>query len=87
MRPRRAPSRAAPPSSPTRAPPRAAGLVGFLVFFVVTFALSAMLYLKMGGEPKPYFKVGGDIWTEGIQQALMSYILFWTLFYDIVHIY
>ena len=38
-------------------------------------------------EPRPFFKKPEDIWTEGIGQAAMSYILFWTLFYDIVHLY
>ena len=39
------------------------------------------------GLMKPFFKKPEEIWFEGITQALMSYILFWTLFYDIVHIY
>eukprot|EP00308_Calcidiscus_leptoporus_P003929 CAMPEP_0119378804 /NCGR_PEP_ID=MMETSP1334-20130426/49966_1 /TAXON_ID=127549 /ORGANISM="Calcidiscus leptoporus, Strain RCC1130" /LENGTH=111 /DNA_ID=CAMNT_0007398127 /DNA_START=17 /DNA_END=352 /DNA_ORIENTATION=+ len=63
------------------------GLVGFLAFFLCTCALSAGLYLVTGREPRPYFKAGGDIWTEGVKDGMMSYILFWTLFYDIVHIY
>ena len=136
------------------------GLVGFAAFFLTTFILSLMMYVKMGYQPKPYFKKGEEIWTEGVMQALMvshartrlwsrpipslrltrrarlprprhraspaavrlaaasphrspsqlmwrpllvcsfpprelmraralpqSYILFWTLFYDIVHIY
>ena len=63
------------------------GLAGFLVFFLSTFLLSVGLYLKVSCEPKPFFKRPDDIWTDGITQALMSYVLFWTLFYDIVHIY
>ena len=63
------------------------GIPGFLAFFLSTFLLSVGLYLKVSCEPKPFFKKPEDIWTEGIMQALMSYILFWTLFYDIVHIY
>ena len=47
------------------------GLVGFLTFFVTTFILSLGMYLKVGGLPKPFFKKGDDIWTEGIMQALM----------------
>uniref|UniRef100_A0A7S0Q1B5 ER membrane protein complex subunit 6 n=1 Tax=Coccolithus braarudii TaxID=221442 RepID=A0A7S0Q1B5_9EUKA len=63
------------------------GLIGFLAFFITTFALSAGAYLVVGCEPKPYFKLSADVWTEGIKDGMMSYILFWTLFYDIVHIY
>lgn len=62
------------------------GVLGFLAFFVTTFILSAGLYLAVGGDAKPYFRDANGIWTEGISQAGMSYILFWTLFYDIVHI-
>ena len=63
------------------------GIPGFLVFFLSTFVLSVGLYLKVSAEPRPYFKKPEEIWTEGIMQALMSYIMFWTLFYDIVHLY
>ena len=100
------------------------GIIGFLTFFLTTFILSVMMYVKMGMQPKPYFKKAEEVWTEGVMQALMvrarrrasraspspaasphgsarpcrlspvatccvhqSYILFWTLFYDIVHIY
>ena len=63
------------------------GLVGFVAFFVTSFLTSLGIYLKVNYDPKPYFKKGGDVWTEGVGQALMSYVLFWTLFYDIVHIY
>tara|TARA_B110001452_G_scaffold258670_1_gene254142 strand:- start:1754 stop:1957 length:204 start_codon:yes stop_codon:yes gene_type:complete len=63
------------------------GLAGFFAFFVASLLLSLGMYLNVACDPKPYFKKGGDVWTEGVGQALMSYVLFWTLFYDIVHIY
>lgn len=63
------------------------GVSGFVCFFISTLLLSVGLYLKVSCDPKPFFKKPDDIWTEGITQAMMSYILFWTLFYDIVHIY
>jgi hypothetical protein len=57
------------------------GIPGFLAFFATTFVLSVFLYLKVSCNPSPYFKRPNDIWTEGISQAAMSYILFWTLFF------
>ena len=93
------------------------GLVGFVTFFISSLLLSLGMYLKMNSDPRPFFKKSGDVWTEGIGQAMMvrphrvacashhcrdarahaspqhrvclpqSYVLFWTLFYDIVHIY
>ena len=61
------------------------GLLGFLTFFITTFLLSLTLYMKVKGDPKPYFKDAQAIWTEGVVQSLMSYVLFWTLFYDIMY--
>ena len=59
------------------------GIPGFLAFFLTTFLLSVGLYFRVACDPKPFFKKPNDIWTEGISQAAMSYILFWTLFYDV----
>lgn len=63
------------------------GLLGFVAFFVTSLLLSGALYLKVSCEPAPYFKQGSDLWFEGVMQAMLSYIFFWTLFYDIVHVY
>ena len=60
---------------------------GMIPFVLSTLALSLCLYLSMDARPAPYFKHATDVWTEGISQAIMSYILFWTLLYDVVHIY
>ena len=59
------------------------GLVGFVAFFAMTLLLSVGLYLTVGCDPKPYFRTPADIWFGGISEAAMSYILFWTLFYDV----
>ena len=59
------------------------GILGFLAFFGSTLLLSVGLYLSVGCNPRPYFKNPNDIWSEGISQAGMSYVLFWTLFYDV----
>ena len=48
------------------------GLLGFLTFFITTFLLSLTLYMKVKGDPKPYFKDAQAIWTEGVVQSLMS---------------
>lgn len=63
------------------------GLLGFAIFLLTTCILSVLMFFKMGGQPKPYFKKPEEVWSEGVMAAMMSYILFWTLFYDIVHIY
>ena len=63
------------------------GVPGFAFFLIATMMLSVGLFLKVKCDPKPFFKLPNDIWFQGISEAAMSYILFWTLFYDIVHIY
>ena len=55
------------------------GILGFLAFLLTTCLLSVGMYLNVAGDAKPYFKSPNDIWTEGITQAMMSYVLFWTL--------
>ena len=47
------------------------GIAGFVAFFASSMVLSLGMYLKMNSNPKPYFKTGSDVWTEGIGQALM----------------
>ena len=47
------------------------GIAGFVTFFASSMVLSLGMYLKMNSNPKPYFKTGSDVWTEGIGQALM----------------
>lgn len=64
------------------------GFSGFLMFLLSCFLTSGMLCLKMGSlSMSAYFKSSNQVWTEGLTQGLMSFILFWTLFFDLVHIY
>ena len=49
---------------------------------------SGALLLKMGMDTKPYFPYGlQGVLTSGITGGPLSYLLFWTLFYDICHLY
>ena len=62
-------------------------LWGAAAFLATTMLLSFGFYFRVGGQPKPFFKKGDSLWTLGVSEAAMSFIMFWTLFYDIVHIY
>lgn len=59
------------------------GILGLFAFLFTTGLLSIGLYFKVSCDARPFFKKPNDIWTEGVSQAAMSYILFWTLFYDV----
>lgn len=49
---------------------------------------SFMLLLKMGFDTKPYYPYGlQGVLTNGITGGALSFMLFWTLFYDICHLY
>ena len=62
---------------------------GFLAFVVIYIATSVTLLLKMGFAPGNYMP-GMPIVSflyNGIGGHLMSHLLFWTMFYGIVHVY
>ena len=62
--------------------------VSFLFFLVSCFATSAMLCLRMGSlSMSAFFPKPNQVWTSGLTEGLMSYILFWTLLFDLVHIF
>ena len=46
-------------------------LVGAAAFLLTTMLLSVGFYLKVGGEPKPFFKKGDSLWTMGVSEAAM----------------
>eukprot|EP01119_Soliformovum_irregulare_P019177 TRINITY_DN601_c0_g1_i1.p1 TRINITY_DN601_c0_g1~~TRINITY_DN601_c0_g1_i1.p1 ORF type:complete len:121 (-),score=20.22 TRINITY_DN601_c0_g1_i1:74-406(-) len=63
------------------------GVYGFLAYFL-TYGLIVVLFsLKMNHNTTKYFPSASGLFWDGLWQGLLSYILFWTLMYDIVHIY
>eukprot|EP00695_Tsukubamonas_globosa_P000885 TRINITY_DN1825_c0_g1_i1.p2 TRINITY_DN1825_c0_g1~~TRINITY_DN1825_c0_g1_i1.p2 ORF type:complete len:106 (-),score=6.16 TRINITY_DN1825_c0_g1_i1:172-489(-) len=63
------------------------GLLGFVLYFVCSILLSLGLLVKSKFSTKRYFRTSSSIWTSGVGSGLMTYILFWTLMYDIVYIF
>eukprot|EP00933_Yihiella_yeosuensis_P064664 TRINITY_DN68126_c0_g1_i1.p1 TRINITY_DN68126_c0_g1~~TRINITY_DN68126_c0_g1_i1.p1 ORF type:complete len:126 (+),score=20.84 TRINITY_DN68126_c0_g1_i1:102-479(+) len=63
------------------------GLSGVLVFILTTLLHSAMIFVKMGGSVSRHFLKSHDVFTTQFLAGLMSFILFWTLAYDMVHIF
>jgi len=64
------------------------GLMGFLWYLVSSVLVSLLLFVKLKGfHTKPYFTSWTTIWTEGFAQGLMSFVLFWTLFYGFLSCY
>eukprot|EP00164_Ancoracysta_twista_P005337 GFYU01007300.1.p1 GENE.GFYU01007300.1~~GFYU01007300.1.p1 ORF type:complete len:137 (-),score=25.72 GFYU01007300.1:177-533(-) len=63
------------------------GLSGFVCYFAMSLVLSLAFWLKIGGDSSKYFVKPSNWLYDGITAQFMSFILFWTLFYDLVHIY
>jgi hypothetical protein len=60
------------------------GLQGVLFYLLASLYLSAILYLFQATYTTTKTST---ILTDGLASAAQSYVLFWTLFYGIVHIY
>mmetsp|Transcript_11660 Transcript_11660/g.22189 ORF Transcript_11660/g.22189 Transcript_11660/m.22189 type:complete len:114 (+) Transcript_11660:82-423(+) len=63
------------------------GTLGVLVFIVVTLVHSLMICVKMGFEISRHFPKSRDLFVSQFGGGLLSFILFWTLSYDLVHIF
>ncbi|KAF9437300.1 ER membrane complex subunit 6 [Entomortierella beljakovae] len=61
---------------------------GFIFYFVGSAFLSLLiLIIKTKASPGVYFRSPTGALTEGIFGGLLSYILFWTLLYGMIHVY
>ncbi|XP_052194393.1 uncharacterized protein LOC127802565 [Diospyros lotus] len=63
------------------------GLTGFIFYFLIMAITSVGLIAKAGCSIHSYFDSWTQILVDGIFGGLMSFVLFWTFAYDIVHIF
>ncbi|XP_064997932.1 uncharacterized protein LOC135632943 [Musa acuminata AAA Group] len=63
------------------------GLTGFIFYFIVMAVASLSLAAKAKFSVHAYFDSWSRILVDGIFGGLMSFVLFWTFAYDIVHIF
>ncbi|BGP32283.1 hypothetical protein JCM10296v2_004064 [Rhodotorula toruloides] len=63
-------------------------LHGFVLFFVTSFGVGALYSaVNCGMKPGRYFPKASEPLLSGTLGNCFSFILFWTLFYSLVHIY
>jgi len=62
------------------------GWSGFLLFFICAAFLIGLLQMKSGFDWIKYFPDYSNL-TNGYPTALKSYVLMWTFFYGLIHIY
>jgi len=61
---------------------------GFIFYAVISLILGFILWLgKTGANSKRYFISPLAIWTDEVGGNAVSFLLFWTLSYGLVHIY
>jgi len=63
------------------------GLIGFACYLLLCTLQTIVLLFKIKFKVHTFYKSLFTMWLEGLVQGLLSFILFWTLIYDIVHIY
>ncbi|XP_059645312.1 uncharacterized protein LOC132286880 [Cornus florida] len=63
------------------------GLNGFIFYFLAMAITSVGLAAKAGFSTHSYFDCWNRIILDGFLGGLMSFVLFWTFAYDIVHIF
>ncbi|KNA19864.1 hypothetical protein SOVF_057520 [Spinacia oleracea] len=63
------------------------GLTGFIFYFVVMAVTSVGLAAKAKFSIHSYFEGWNRVLLDGFLAGLMSFVLFWTFAYDIVHIF
>ncbi|KAJ0962780.1 hypothetical protein J5N97_027902 [Dioscorea zingiberensis] len=63
------------------------GLMGFVFYFAVMAVASVGFAAKAKFSPGAYFDSWNRIVFDGFLGGLMSFVLFWTFAYDLVHIF
>ncbi|XP_038981588.1 ER membrane protein complex subunit 6-like isoform X2 [Phoenix dactylifera] len=63
------------------------GLMGFVLYFLIMATASLGFAAKAKFSTHKYFDCWNRIVIDGFLGGLMSFVLFWTFAYDIVHIF
>mmetsp|Transcript_31275 Transcript_31275/g.50507 ORF Transcript_31275/g.50507 Transcript_31275/m.50507 type:complete len:107 (+) Transcript_31275:221-541(+) len=63
------------------------GLAGFAFLMVLSLCVSVAFLFDIELKNDSFFMDKSTVWSEGISHAAFSFVLFWTIFYDIVHVY
>ena len=57
------------------------------MFYLVSYIMmSVFLLFRMNFSAEPYFKSLWEVAIGSVSKDLMSYLLFWVMFFNLVHI-
>ena len=62
-------------------------LYGFLFFLVFNVFIGGAVVAKLNFKPKQYFVSVDQIIVNGASNSVGTFVLFWTLFYNICHLF
>ncbi|GAM27599.1 hypothetical protein SAMD00019534_107750, partial [Acytostelium subglobosum LB1] len=62
------------------------GVYGF-IFYVLVHLMFCSLYNLKEKNLQHYFITPKTMWYDSLSSGLMTFVLFWTFFYNIIHIY
>eukprot|EP01130_Rhizamoeba_saxonica_P006482 TRINITY_DN2579_c0_g1_i1.p1 TRINITY_DN2579_c0_g1~~TRINITY_DN2579_c0_g1_i1.p1 ORF type:complete len:118 (-),score=12.76 TRINITY_DN2579_c0_g1_i1:38-391(-) len=63
------------------------GWTGFLFYFVLALIVSLLVAAKGNFQLELYFVDTSAIFSHGLFYGVLTFIMFWTLSYDVVHVY
>jgi hypothetical protein len=63
-------------------------LWGFMFYIATSVLLSASIYItRVEAQPELYFNTASFLMIHDVFSNLVSFVLFWTLFYGLMHVY
>ena len=62
------------------------GLMGIVFYFAVDFLIGLMICMYLGMTPKPYFTSASQIVTSGLMGNIMTFMVDWVLFHNLVYV-
>ena len=65
------------------------GIFGFLFFFIYSILIGIILYIIVNSisNGKTFFYSNSSLITQNLTTNFMTYLIFWVMFYNFVHIY
>ncbi|KAK9808908.1 hypothetical protein WJX72_006183 [[Myrmecia] bisecta] len=65
------------------------GWGGFLYYLVIQAVVSGLLHIKAKGNAKQYFKQRRELYIDQVftSTTLLTFILFWTISHNFIHLF
>eukprot|EP01137_Pigoraptor_chileana_P012533 Opistho-2@65009 len=62
-------------------------LQGFMFYFVSHLIFASLMTVKFGTHATDFFKSISALWLDGLLGHVLTFVLFWTLLFGIVHVF